>query len=200
MFKDESDLDQIIEIDNPPLRPLRNRQKQNKESLKQLDVEEPIQTLTYVNANVLEATDESLGQAFRFNFRQLQYIVQELLTSEISYIQMIDKGINNYLSICDGDKLPATVYGEKYHIFANIADIKNFHANVFYPSLLECGNDLELICNRFYDFIQVKIYYVVIIRYLSIYGFRMETFISILCTLSIASDPNDYVSITNSFS
>lgn len=149
---------EVVEIakccDSPPLRPLRKRQKQNKESGKQLDVEETIQS--DVNVAILDVIDEPLDQSYRFSFSQLQYIVQELLTSEISYIQIINKGITNYLSICNGDKLPATVYGEKYHIFANIEDIKNFHGNVFYPSLLECDNDVELICNRIYDFIKVK--------------------------------------------
>lgn len=151
----ESEPDQIIQFDDiPPLRPLRKQEILYRESLKQVDAEETIQTGTSVNDDVLE---ESLDQPYRFSFSQLQYIAQELLTSEISYIQIINKGITNYLSICDGgDKLPATVSGEIFHIFANIVDIKNFHANVFYPSLLECDNDVELICNRFYDFIQVR--------------------------------------------
>lgn len=154
----ESDLGQFIQIgDSPPLRPVRKSKKQRKESLKTLDAEEAIES----NPTELELIDESLGQAYRFSYSQLQYIVQELLTSEISYIQIITKGINNYLSICNGDKLPATVHGEKYHIFANIEDIRNFHANVFYPSLLECDNDMELICNRFYDFIRVNKYHIV---------------------------------------
>lgn len=156
MLKDDSEVDQINQIpDSPPLRPLRKRQRQNKEYQQ---LEETLPTVAYVIETELEVIDEPLDHANRFSFSQLQYIVQELLTSEISYIQMITKGITNYLSIYNGDN------AEKYHIFANIADIKNFHANVFYPSLVECGNDLELICNRFYDFIQVKSYYIVCVK------------------------------------
>lgn len=87
---------------------------------------------------------------------QVPLIVAELLNNESVYIQTLTKGLDDYITVFDEKKLPATLYGQKYHIFGNIDRIRTFHENVFYPSLQACGANVEQICHNFCGFIQVR--------------------------------------------
>lgn len=45
------------------------------------------------------------------------------------------------MSALDRDELPKSLRGQKFHIFANIQGIYNFHKNEFLPALLACDEE-----------------------------------------------------------
>lgn len=68
-------------------------------------------------------------------------ILSELFENEKNYVQTLEKGIVNYMNALDQKDLPKPLRGQKFHIFANIVGIYNFHRNEFLPSLLACDED-----------------------------------------------------------
>lgn len=90
-----------------------------------------------------------------FRRRRLANILDELLDNERTYVSVLQTGIRNYMHVFDGNDLPDTLRGQKYHMFGNMHRINDFHEHEFYPALLKCNRDIVAISNTFYDYIQV---------------------------------------------
>ncbi len=83
-------------------------------------------------------------------------IVQELIDNEKTYIDKLTTGIRNYVEPLGGKNLPPSLRGQMYNIFANIVQIRDFHEQTFYPSLLACNGDVIALSDTFSKFIQVS--------------------------------------------
>lgn len=83
-------------------------------------------------------------------------IVQELLENEKTYIDKLTTGIKVYVEPLRGKNLPPSLRGQMYYIFANIVQIRDFHEQMFYPSLLGCNSDVQKLSDTFSQYIQVS--------------------------------------------
>lgn len=94
---------------------------------------------------VISMLTEQLTQAlilhFSFSHSKLFNILGELFENEKNYVKTLKSGIENFMNVFDRDHLPKSLRGQKYHIFANIEGIYNFHKNEFLPALLACDED-----------------------------------------------------------
>lgn len=65
-------------------------------------------------------------------------------------------GIQIYVEPLYGKSLPPTLRGQMYYIFANIVQLRDFHEQTFYPSLLECNGDVLALSDTFSRYIKVS--------------------------------------------
>lgn len=84
-------------------------------------------------------------------------IVQELVENEKTYIDKLTTGIKNYVEPLSSRNVPRTLRGQMYNIFANIVQIRDFHEQKFYPSLLSCNGDVVALSDTFSLYIQVSV-------------------------------------------
>lgn len=92
-------------------------------------------------------------------FSKLANIVQELIENEKTYIDKLTAGIKVYVEPLRGNNLPRSLRGHMYNIFANIVQIRDFHEQTFYPSLMACNGDVIAISDTFSHYIQVSVPY-----------------------------------------
>lgn len=83
-------------------------------------------------------------------------IVQELIENERTYIDKLTTGITNYVQVLSCKDLPRSLRGQVYNIFGNIVQIRDFHEQKFYPSLLTCNGDIIGLSDTFSNYIQVS--------------------------------------------
>lgn len=88
---------------------------------------------------------------------KLANIVQELIENEKTYIDKLTGGIKIYVEPLSGNNLPRSLRGHMYNIFANIVQIRDFHEQTFYPSLMACNGDVIALSDTFSNFIQVSV-------------------------------------------
>lgn len=95
-------------------------------------------------------------QIYIYNhFSQVTNTIEELLVNEANYINKLNQGINDYMNRFDRKNMPARFRGQKYHVFGNILQIKDFHERIFYPALKQCEMNIFNICKIFRNFIEV---------------------------------------------
>lgn len=67
------------------------------------------------------------------------------------------------MSVMDEKELPRTLRGQKFKVFGNIYSIYKFHANEFYPNLLECGYDVAQIAELVSTYVLRDYFYAYVI-------------------------------------
>ncbi|XP_063707894.1 uncharacterized protein LOC134836635 isoform X2 [Culicoides brevitarsis] len=94
------------------------------------------------------------------NQRQLSNVVQELIQTEKSYVEGLERGISIYVTPLDryARNYPALL-GKKYHIFGNIERLYAFHKEELLPALLACNDDVIAIATLFYTYITKDFFY-----------------------------------------
>lgn len=85
--------------------------------------------------------------------------MRELQENEQNYVRSLENGIKNYMSVMDQKELPRTLRGQKFKVFGNIFSIYKFHAEEFYPNLLECGDDVGKIADLFTTYLTRDYFY-----------------------------------------
>ncbi|XP_053669851.1 uncharacterized protein LOC128720217 [Anopheles nili] len=90
---------------------------------------------------------------------KIAFLVEELLDTERSYIDTLEKGIGIYIDGVFNDQTPPELCGKKYHLFGNLQYIHQFHRNTFLPRLLTAGTDVELIADAFVHFLDNDSFY-----------------------------------------
>lgn len=90
---------------------------------------------------------------------RLYYTVNELLTSEISYINALEHGINNYMAIMEDKLLSPVLMEQKLKIFSVIQPIYEFHKYQLYPALESCNSDIKKIADTFSYYINNNSFY-----------------------------------------
>lgn len=86
-------------------------------------------------------------------------IMKELLENEENYVQTLEKGIENYISIMNNKDLPPALRGQRYHIFGNIESIHAFHKDRFLPKLRDNCASIQGIAETFIKFIEDDRFY-----------------------------------------
>ena len=90
---------------------------------------------------------------------KLSNIINELLENEQSYVDTLERGIKNYVTSLDKEKIPPTLRGQKFRIFGNIENIYRFHKLEFLPQLVECNENVTLIADTFVSFLKKDFFY-----------------------------------------
>lgn len=85
--------------------------------------------------------------------------MKELLENEENYVQTLEKGIENYISIMNNKDLPPALRGQRYHIFGNIENIYTFHKERFLPKLRDNCASIQGIAETFIKFIEDDRFY-----------------------------------------
>ncbi|XP_065074372.1 uncharacterized protein LOC135698371 [Ochlerotatus camptorhynchus] len=86
-------------------------------------------------------------------------IMKELLENEENYVQTLEKGIENYISIMNNKDLPPALRGQRYHIFGNIENIYSFHRDRFLPKLRNNCASIQGIAETFIKLIEDDRFY-----------------------------------------
>ncbi|XP_059622849.1 triple functional domain protein-like [Phlebotomus argentipes] len=89
---------------------------------------------------------------------QVVCLLDEIIRSEKSYINNLQRGIGGYLKVFEHD-IPATLKGRKFTIFGGLIEIYEFHSNIFLPKLKRCNGVLEEISNVFHRLITEDHFY-----------------------------------------
>lgn len=90
---------------------------------------------------------------------RISKIINELLENEENYVQSLEKGIENYISVMKEKDLPPGLRGQKYHIFGNIENIYDLHKNQFLPKLRENSASIQGVAETFIEFIEHDKFY-----------------------------------------
>jgi hypothetical protein len=93
--------------------------------------------------------------------KKLTMLVNELLQSELTYLQAMERGIENYLKVIKkGDEIvPKNLRQQTFSLFGNIEDIFEFHTNSVYPRLKCCNESIRKIAEVFSSLIQNDFFY-----------------------------------------
>ncbi|XP_070496141.1 pleckstrin homology domain-containing family G member 4B-like [Chironomus tepperi] len=99
------------------------------------------------------------SQLSNLSTSKLFNIIRELQENEENYVRSLKNGIVNYMTVMNRRELPKTLRGQKHRVFGNIESIYKFHCNEFYPKLVECGEDVELIAELFTSYVTRDYFY-----------------------------------------
>ncbi|GAB0086946.1 hypothetical protein DMENIID0001_011770 [Sergentomyia squamirostris] len=83
---------------------------------------------------------------------QLEFLIDELLKTEKSYISSLRLGMETYTNVLnneDNSEVPQTVRGKADDIFKNLQMIYDFHQTVVLPELITCSCDIAQISQFF---------------------------------------------------
>lgn len=90
---------------------------------------------------------------------RLYHTVNELLTSEMSYINALEHGINNYMALMEDKLLSPVLMEQKLKIFSVIQPIYEFHKYQLYPALESCNLDVKKIADTFSYYVNNNSFY-----------------------------------------
>ncbi|XP_062556014.1 uncharacterized protein LOC134220868 isoform X2 [Armigeres subalbatus] len=90
---------------------------------------------------------------------RISNIMKELLENEETYVQTLEKGIENYISVMNQKDLPPALRGQKYHIFGNIESIFELHNEKFLPKLRDNSASIQGVAETFIEFIEYDRFY-----------------------------------------
>jgi hypothetical protein len=93
--------------------------------------------------------------------KKLSMIVNEMIQSELTYLQALERGIENYVKIIKkgGDNAPKNLRKQTFSLFGNIEEIFEFHSNSVYPRLKCCNESIRKIAELFTSLIQNDLFY-----------------------------------------
>lgn len=93
--------------------------------------------------------------------KKLKMIINELMQSEFTYIQSLERGIKNYVKVIkEGDEsVPKNLRHQTFSLFGNVEEIAEFHSNSVYPRLKCCNESISKIAEVFTSFIQNDLFY-----------------------------------------
>jgi hypothetical protein len=74
-------------------------------------------------------------------------------------VKTLESGLKNYVSALDNPDVPVELRNEKLNMFSNIFRIYDLHANLLYPALRSCGDDIMKISETFAHFIKNDYFY-----------------------------------------
>ncbi|OAF68906.1 hypothetical protein A3Q56_03350 [Intoshia linei] len=85
--------------------------------------------------------------------RKLKYIIDEIINTEINYVEFVKYTIKNYLiySIKDKNRPSDLSDGRLKMVFGNIKELENIHVNLILPQLKIAQYDYNLISKTFLD-------------------------------------------------
>ncbi|EDV26943.1 uncharacterized protein TRIADDRAFT_54394 [Trichoplax adhaerens] len=81
--------------------------------------------------------------------RRKKFVINELITTEQTYVKDLEQVINIYMEAMHGPDVPAELYGRDEVIFGNIEEIYNFHKSTFCNELTACIDSPENVGNCF---------------------------------------------------
>lgn len=93
-----------------------------------------------------------------FFCRRVVLLVDELIKTEETYVNVLQKGIEGYAKIFKGE-LPPTLRGRENAIFGNLKRVYEFHSEILLPDLKECSGDIEKISSVFLKLIKEEYFY-----------------------------------------
>ncbi|XP_059607858.1 uncharacterized protein LOC132255736 isoform X2 [Phlebotomus argentipes] len=85
-------------------------------------------------------------------------LVDELIKTEETYVNILQRGIDNYTNVFKGE-LPPTLRGKENAIFGNLKRVCEFHAEDLLPKLKQCNGDVEKISSVFMTLIGEDYFY-----------------------------------------
>lgn len=88
-------------------------------------------------------------------------ILDELIATEQSYIDILSNGIENYSRIFQRDDLPFELQGRQYELLANIEAIAKFHRDLLLPMFLENRANPKILFEKLQQFVEVSKKYVI---------------------------------------
>lgn len=132
--------------------------------------------------------------------KKISMIVDELLQKEKTYMQSLERGIQNYVKVIRRGRssVPEKLRHQTFSLFGNVEEIYELHRTSVYPRLSICGGSVEKIAETISSLVQNDCFYCYIVY--SINQKSAEQIISAnqqyFANLSIKN--NDYLGI-NSF-
>lgn len=96
---------------------------------------------------------------------KLDRIVNELLQKELTYVQSLERGIENYVKVIreGAHDVPKLLRNQVFKLFGNIEEIHELHRDKVYPRLMVCNGNARLIAETISSLIQNDFFYCYIV-------------------------------------
>ncbi|VDM11817.1 unnamed protein product [Wuchereria bancrofti] len=85
-----------------------------------------------------------------------QYVLMELVDTERDYVKDLSSVVDGYMANLQTMELPEDLIGKDKIIFANIAQILDFHKTLFLKEIEKCLEDYEAAGNAFVKYVSLS--------------------------------------------
>lgn len=91
--------------------------------------------------------------------KEVKPIIDELISTEETYVENLKRGLENYEPMFDRIDLPPGLRGKKFVLMGNIEQLLEFHETQFLPMLKKERHDITRLFNEFVRFLDEHYFY-----------------------------------------